>query len=246
MASLIPNFDVYDSDSGLGTDDDGELCDGVTPSHDLQSKKHDTVISNVETEDDDEEEDSIFASQKQQQDELMAARNEAIRRRKLKRRGIVDDDEEDDFDPKVRSTLNEHKVRFLRLASQDDSTPSRQKSKSLLPDSVEESEENDDVAEDEDEGDSQLVTPRRVYNTNWVEVKRWSKDETQKAQINREIDGILEHSLKNAGYRKEHVAKTKDSDRSYWKEAHVIFLLFLLCISSICNFSLLESSNFRF
>ena len=48
----------------------------------------------------------------------------------------------------------------------------------------------------------------------------------QEAEIRREIDEILEKSLKDAGYRAEHVSKTKETDRAYWKEAHVSLFMF--------------------
>ena len=71
-------------------------------------------------------------------------------------------------------------------------------------------------------------TPRRrYYQTQWQLVKKWSKDRYQQAEINRQIDGIMKKSLKDAGYRAEHVSKTKDTDRAYWKEAHVRSIPFL-------------------
>ena len=48
----------------------------------------------------------------------------------------------------------------------------------------------------------------------------------------REIDEIPEKSLKDAGYRAEHVSKTKDTDRAYWKEARVSLLILLITLIS--------------
>jgi hypothetical protein len=36
----------------------------------------------------------------------------------------------------------------------------------------------------------------------------------------------MEQSLKDAGYRAEHVSKTKDTDRASWKEAQVSCIAF--------------------
>jgi hypothetical protein len=65
-------------------------------------------------------------------------------------------------------------------------------------------------------------TPRcRQFNTQWQHVQEWCKDTHQEAEINRNIDAIMEQSLKAAGYRAEHVSNTKNTDCAYWKEAHV-------------------------
>jgi hypothetical protein len=54
-------------------------------------------------------------------------------------------------------------------------------------------------------------TPRRrYYQTQWQLVKKWSKHRYQQAEINRDIDAILEQSLKDVGYRAEHVSMTKN------------------------------------
>jgi len=40
-------------------------------------------------------------------------------------------------------------------------------------------------------------------------------------EINRQIDALLEQSLKDAGYYAEHVSRTTATDRAYWKAATV-------------------------
>ncbi len=65
---------------------------------------------------------------------------------------------------------------------------------------------------------------RRYYQTQWQLVKKWSKDRYQQAEINRDIDEILEQSLKDAGYRAEHVSQTKDTDSTYWKKAQASYM----------------------
>jgi hypothetical protein len=65
-----------------------------------------------------------------------------------------------------------------------------------------------------------LFTPKRIYQTDWKVVEKWSTSITL-PEIDRQIDAILARCLRSAGYVVEHVAKTKDTDRSYWKEAHV-------------------------
>ena len=65
---------------------------------------------------------------------------------------------------------------------------------------------------------------RRYYQTQWQLVKKWSKDRYQLAEINRDIDEILEQSLKDAGYRAEHVSKTEVTDHAYWKEAQANYM----------------------
>ncbi len=65
---------------------------------------------------------------------------------------------------------------------------------------------------------------RQYYPTQWQLVKKRSKHRHQQAEINRDIDAILEQSLKDAGYPAEHVSKTKDTDRAYWKEAQASYI----------------------
>ena len=100
-------------------------------------------------------------------------------------------------------------------------TPPRKKSKVLVRDSDEEDVDDIDDDDDEEEDASSLVVPRRVITTSWTEIKVWSKSRMQLSDIDREIDAIMAQSLKNAGYHVEHVSKSKDTDRAFWKEAHV-------------------------
>ncbi len=81
-------------------------------------------------------------------------------------------------------------------------------------------------------------TPRsRYYQMQWQLVKKWSKDRYQQAGINWDIDEILEQSLKDAGYRAEHVSKTKDTDCANWKEAQASYMsCFFLNNYSCCSF----------
>jgi hypothetical protein len=87
-------------------------------------------------------------------------------------------------------------------------------------------------------------TPRRRhFHTQWQHVKQWSKDTHQEAEINRNIDAIMEQSLKDAGYRAEHVSNTKNTDRTYWKEAHVRsipFFLITLLLRILISFLFLQ------
>ena len=74
------------------------------------------------------------------------------------------------------------------------------------------------------------------------EVKSWCRRKMQDAEINFEIDSILEQSLKDAAYYAEHVTKTNATDRAYWKVATVSKIFFLtysiyrhLISCSLCN-----------
>jgi hypothetical protein len=112
---------------------------------------------------------------------------------------------------------------------QEQFTPPRKKSKTVVPETDDDCEaEFNDPEEQSEEEEIMTPTPRRRhFHTQWQHVKQWSKDTHQDAEINRNIDAIMEQSLKDAGYRAEHVSKTKDTDRAYWKEAHVRSIPFL-------------------
>jgi hypothetical protein len=112
---------------------------------------------------------------------------------------------------------------------QEQFTPPRKRSKTVVPEPDDECEAVLNYPKEQSE-EEELMTPtprRRHYQTQWQLVKKWSKDRHQEAEINWNIDAIMEQSLKDAGYRAEHVTKTKNTDRAYWKEAHVRSIPFL-------------------
>ena len=157
---------------------------------------------------------------------FMAERNARIRQNKLRRRGLLCSEEEED-DESVILTQSKNNP-YRKLAMQEQFTPPRKKSKTVVPETDDECEARFCDPEEQSE-EEELMTPtprRRYYQTRWEHVKKWSKDRHQQAEINRDIDAIMEQSLKDAGYRAEHVSKTKDTDRAYWTEAQVSYIAF--------------------
>ena len=125
---------------------------------------------------------------------------------------------DDDSDSASCPSPKKPKTPYRQLDMPQHFTPPR-KQKVVVP----ASDESEQAETDEEQ---QLSSGRkRVYKTNWSVVSSWSKDRIQEAEIRREVDAIMEKSLKDAGYRAEHVSKTKETDRAYWKEAHVSLLI---------------------
>ncbi len=171
------------------------------------------------------------------QRKLMDQRNAISMERKWRRCRIISSSEEDD-DESVMQSL-EKKNPYRRLAMQEQFTSPRKKPKTIVPETGDECESLlCDPEEQSEEEDLMTPTPRRrCYQTQWQLVKKWSKDRYQQAEINREIDEILEQSLKDPGYRAEHVSKTKDTDRAYWKEAQARYMsCFFFNNYSCCSF----------
>ena len=209
MAEGLHALISHGSSDSNATDDDGGS--GGHPSHgELDMHKNIDVHGSV-----DESSDSSRSSI----DRRMTERNSRIRKRKLQRRGLDDSDEEESEEIFGRNA-------YRQLAMQEKFTPPRKKSKQLVPDSDDYSPSengNDEDDESGDDVDGALYTPKRIYQTDWKVVEKWSTSITL-PEIDRQIDAILARCLRSAGYVAEHVAKTKDTDRSYWKEAHVSFL----------------------
>jgi hypothetical protein len=231
MSDLLGGLVNYGSDCGNATEDDGGA--GVSPSHASQSD-----MSNERGEHNSEDSEASEGSQefsRTMQDASLKLRHKNIRKRKLMRLGYVDSDEEisDEYESELSPTRKRQKTPFRKLSMPSEFTPPRNHSKVLVRDS-----EDEVTAEDEDyvEEFQNSVTPKRLYHTNWVEVKRWSKSRMTMSEINREIDALLSQSLKNAGYLTEHVSKTKETDRAYWKEAHVSFscMCNCSCVHNVC------------
>jgi hypothetical protein len=228
-------------ESGAATVSDGEMDED--PSHGSQSEndragrylasESHAILSRMSNDDDDDESSDGMAGSEIEDDRnqrrLMAERNARIMQKKLRRRGVISSEEEDD-DESVILTQSKNNP-YRKLAMQEQFTPPRKKSKTVVPETDEDCEAECNDSEEESE-DEEVMTPtprRRHFQTQWQHVKEWSKDTHQEAEINRKIDAIMEQSLKDAGYRAEHVSSTKTTDRAYWKESHVrSFPLFLL------------------
>ena len=71
----------------------------------------------------------------------------------------------------------------------------------------------------------------------WRQVQVWCRKTQQDAEINREVDSILEQSLKDAAYYAKHVSRTTATDRAYWKAATVRLIF-------VSADSILSQSNF--
>jgi hypothetical protein len=206
MADGLDAHRSYGSSDGNATENDGES--GVYPSHgELDMHKKNAVEDSV---------DDASDSSRSSINARMAERNARIRRNKLKRRGLDDSEEEESEEIFGRNP-------YRQLTMQEKFTPPRKKSKQFVPDS----DENDEDDESGDDDDGSVCTPKRIYQTDWKVVNKWSTS-LSLPEINRRIDAILARSLRSAGYVAEHVTKTKDTDRSYWKETHV---------SSLFNFA---------
>ncbi len=154
----------------------------------------------------------------------MAERNATITENKWRRRGILCAEEEDDDESVMQSQSKNNPYR--KLAMQEQLTSPRKKSKTVVPEANDECEARlCDPEEQSEEEEIMTLTPRFRYNqTQWQPVKKWSKHRHQEADINLDIDAIMEQSLKDSGYWAEHVSKTKDTDHAYWKEAQVRYI----------------------
>jgi hypothetical protein len=103
-------------------------------------------------------------------DARMAERNAKIHKRKMKRRGLDDSDEEESEEMFGRNP-------YRKLSMQEKFTPPRKKSKQSVPDSDDNSPSehgNYDDDESVDDGDVLHRTPKRIYQTDWKVVKKWS------------------------------------------------------------------------
>jgi hypothetical protein len=149
----------------------------------------------------------------------MQARAVRINQRKLARRGIIEDDGEISDCIPIETTqgrLGTTKDPYRQLDMQAYGGAPRMKlAQRTAPDLS---------TEGEDEIDDEICTqstPRRKIKTAWTEVQTFCKTAMEVSQINRAVDEIMEKSLRDAGYRSEHVSHTKATDRVYWKSAHV-------------------------
>jgi hypothetical protein len=216
----------YDSGRGAATVSDGK--NDKDPSHGSQSENdrsgrylasqsHAILSAMLQADDDDESSDEMAGpdlEDDRNQRNLMAERNARIRQNKLRRRGLLSSEEEDDDESVILTQLKNNPYR--KLAMQEQFTPPRKKSKTVVPETDDECEAELNAPEEQsEEEESMAPTPRRYYQTRWELVKKWNKDRHQQAEINRDIDAIMEQSLKDAGYRAEHVSKTKNTDHAY-------------------------------
>jgi hypothetical protein len=116
---------------------------------------------------------------------------------------------------------------YRKLPMQGKFTPPLKKPKQIVPDSDENSSSeygNYDDDEPADDDDVLFRTPKRIDHTDGKVVQKWSTS-TSLPEINRQIDALLARSLRSVGYVASHVTKTKETDWSFWKEAHVSALL---------------------
>jgi hypothetical protein len=151
------------------------------------------------------------------QEFLMQARAVRINQRKLARRGIIEDDEGvSDCFPIETTQRRTTKDPYRQLDVQAyGKAPLMQSAQRTAPEILTES---------DDEIDDEICTqsPRRKIKTAWTEVQTFCKITMEVSQINRAVDEIMEKSLRDAGFRSEHVSHTKTTDRVYWKSAHVL------------------------
>jgi hypothetical protein len=206
MAEGLHALISHGSGDSNATDDDGG-SGGYPSQGDVDMHKQIDVEGSV---------DDSSDSSRSLIDARMAQRNAKIRKRKMKRRGLDDSEEEESEEIFGRNP-------YRMLIMPEKFTPPRKKSKQIVPDSDESSpSENGNYEDDEsgDDGDVALCTPKRIYQTDWKVVDKWSTS-ISLPEINRQIDAVLARCLRSAGYVAEHVAKTKDTDRSYWKKTHV-------------------------
>ncbi len=189
---------------------------------------------------DDDDVDEMASAEIQdhrKQRNLMNQRNAKIMEQKWQRSGILSSEEEDDDESVMQSLAKKNP--YQRFAMQEKFTPPRKKSKTFVSETDDECKSFlCDPEEQSEEEELMTPTPRsRYYQTQWQLVEKWSKDRYQQAEINRDIDEILEQSLKDAGYRSEHVSKTKDTDSAHWKEAQASYVsCFFLNNYSCCSF----------
>ena len=220
MSVLLGDSANYGSDCGNATD--ANCGADASPSHVSQS---DEQNANQTDSEDSEESEGSQEFTRTMQDASMAMRCKNIRKRKLQRLGYVDSDDEGgsiEFDSVLSPDCQRAKTPYRKLSMMEDFTPPRKKGRIMVRDSESEDEDSDENGEEEEDvHDLCRPTPKRIIQTKWVEVKQFSKSTYTMPDINHSIDAILAQSLKNAGYYSEHVSKTKDTDRAFWKEVHV-------------------------
>jgi hypothetical protein len=209
------------------------------------------------SDDSDEENERIMEARQLEEEYLrnkaaMEQRHRNIQKRKLERRGFGDENDsvfdhaesDADFSPDVKRSKTPYRSLPMERVP---FTPPRQQRPPLVPasDDEERGDSSDEEDEDDDMSRSQSSSTRsRRYpvQCQWREVKSWYRRTMQDAEINREVDSILEQSLKDAAYYADHVTKTNATDRAYWKAASVSTIFFLtysiyrhLIPCSLCN-----------
>ena len=169
-------------DATASEDDGGS---GFFPSHgELDMHKKDTVEDSV---------DAASDSSRSSINARMAERHARILKRKLKRRGL-DDSEEEESEQMFGRTP------YRKLAMQQQFTPPRKKPKIVVDDSAESlrsvsANENSEEDESGVDDDVALFTPKRIYQTDWKVVEKWSTSITL-PEIDRQIDAILARCLR--------------------------------------------------
>jgi hypothetical protein len=153
----------------------------------------------------------------------------------LERRGFGDENDSvfdnAEIDADLRPDMKRRKTSYRNLPmGRVPFTPPREQRPPLVPPS--DDEERRDSSDEEDEDDDMSLsqsssTRKRLYKVQWSVVKSWCRRTLQDAEINREVDSILEQSLKDTAYYAEHVTKTNDTDRACWKAASVNVICFL-------------------
>ncbi len=155
-------------ESGAATESDGE--NDEDPSHGSQSEndraagylasQSHAILSGMSQADDDDESSDERASAELEDDrnqrKLMAEGNAKIMERKLRRRGILCSEEEDDDEAVILSQLKNYSYR--KLAMQEQFTPPRKRSKTVVPETDGECEAilNDPEEQSEEE---EVMTP---------------------------------------------------------------------------------------
>ena len=226
---------AYGSDNGSDSDagPDGNGDDDI-PSYGTQfDKRHlqkephsddddgsvarDSLDGNESENDQDYMEPDEAERERLRQEFLMQARAVRINQRKLARRGIIEDDEGiSDCAPHLTTQRRITKDPYRQLDMQAyGGAPRMQLAQRTVPEILTESE--DDI----DDEICTPSTPRPKIKTAWTEVQTFCKITMEVSQINRAVDEIMEKSLRDAGFRSEHVSHTKATDRVYWKSAHV-------------------------
>jgi hypothetical protein len=168
----------YGSSNATASEDDGGS--GVDPSHgefDMQKKN---AVEGYVDDSSDSSRSSINAR--------MAERHARIRKHKLKRRGLDDSEEEESEEIFGRTA-------YRQLAMPQKFTPPRKKSKIVVADSDESlrsvsANEHSEEDESSDDDDVALFTPKRIYQTDWKVVEKWSNSMSL-PEIDRQIDAIL-------------------------------------------------------
>ena len=153
-------------------------------------------------------------------------------RRNIRRRLDVETDDDLETTPSASRQRSQAKV-----YGSDDFCPSQ--SNKRTPDVFGSDAYETESDEAEGTNTSQASSVRsRVIKTAWRVIKEYDRSKMEDATINEDIDQIMRDSLRDANFHAENVELKRETDRGYFKQAHVS------PFTSACSFNYFASNVF--